>query len=72
MGWDGTDFELLSRIVKNIQKLVDNLIPEMKDVSKYLKEAKELSNKGKPPRRQPKKKGRTIEPNFYAGGVSTS
>ncbi len=39
-----------------IEKKLDKLIPVVRDVSKYLVEAKQTANKGKKPRRQPKKK----------------
>ena len=38
-----------------VEKKLDKLIPEIRNVSKHLAEAKRLANKGKPPRRQPKK-----------------
>ncbi len=61
----------LEQYLRRLESKIDQIIPEVKDVSKYLAEAKELANKGKPPRKQPKKKGRTIDPNFIAGEVST-
>ena len=39
-----------------LEKKLDKLIPEVRNVSKHLAEAKKLANKGKPPRKQPKKK----------------
>ena len=39
-----------------IEKKLDKLIPVVRDVSKYLVEAKQTANKGKKRRRQPKKK----------------
>ncbi len=49
----------MNEIMKRFDKIevkLDKLIPIVRDVSKYLAEAKELSNKGKKPRKQPKKK----------------
>ena len=43
-------------IEAKLDKLIAYIIPEVKDNSKHLAEAKELANKGKPPRKQPKKK----------------
>ena len=40
----------------SIEAKLDKLIPVIKDVSKHLAEAKQIANKGKPPRKQPKKK----------------
>ena len=51
-----TDFTTLSYVLGRIEGKIDKLIPEVKDVSKHLAEAKELANKGKHPRKQPKKK----------------
>jgi len=50
-------------VLRRIEDKLDKLIPVIRDVSKHLAEAKELANKGKPPRKQPKKKDRlkTIE-----------
>ena len=50
------DVERIMARLLAIDKKVDKLLPEIRDVSKYLKEAKELANKGKIPRKQPKKK----------------
>ena len=47
---------------------LDILIPEVRDVSKYLAEAKELANKGKKPRKQPKKKEQSSMPSQMSGG----
>lgn len=44
------------RIEEKLDKLIDFVIPAIRDVSKYLAEAKQTANKGKPPRKQPKKK----------------
>ena len=47
--------ERLNRIEVKLSTLMNYIIPELKDISKYLKEAKQTANKGKPPRKQPKK-----------------
>jgi len=52
MGLDSDERQQLDRI----EKKLDKLIPEIRDVSKHLAEAKKLANKGKLPRQQPKKK----------------
>ena len=56
-----TDEGMMTLLVDTILRLeikIDDLrkviIPEMKDISKYLEEAKKLANKGKLPRQQPK------------------
>jgi hypothetical protein len=46
----------LCAIDMRLIRLEKCLIPVVKDVSKHLAEAKELANKGKKPRKQPKKK----------------
>jgi len=48
--------ERISKIENKLDKLIDYIIPEVEDNSKHLAEAKELANKGKKPRKQPKKK----------------
>ncbi len=50
------EMNILERL-NRIEGKIDKLIPEVKNNSKLLTEAKELTNKGKPPRKQPKKKG---------------
>ncbi len=39
-----------------LNKIIEHTVQEKKDVSKLLREIKELVVKGKPPRKQPKKK----------------
>ncbi len=46
----------LTRIESKLDKLIAFVIPVIEDVSKHLAEAKQTANKGKPPRKQPKKK----------------
>ena len=46
---------LVNRL-QNIEDKLDKLIPEQKDNSKLLQEIAKLVSKGKPPRKQPKKK----------------
>ena len=48
--------ERVSDIGGKLDKLIAFIIPAIEDVSKHLAEAKELANKGKFPRKQPKKK----------------
>ena len=44
-------------IITKLNQLIEHTIQEKKDVSELMKEIKELVVKGKPPRKQPKKKG---------------
>ena len=48
--------KLLLSMDKKIDEIHDKVVPIMTDVSKHLAEAKRLANKGKKPRKQPKKK----------------
>ena len=50
------DRRLLNEINEKLKELREFIIPLRRDISKELSEAKELVNKGKPPRKQPKKK----------------
>ena len=61
MGLDSDERQQLDRI----EKKLDKLIPEIRDVSKHLAEAKKLANKGKPPRKQPKKKDECFNQDSY-------
>ena len=59
MSEETNDSDRMIRIeykLDRVEKKLDKLIPEVRDVSKYLAEAKQTANKGKPPRKQPKKK----------------
>ncbi len=47
--------QIFEKLLK-LEKKLDKLIPVIRDVSKHLAEAKQTANKGKPPRKQPKKK----------------
>ncbi len=47
--------------LNRIEEKLDKIIPEVRDVSKHLAEAKELANKGKKPRKQPMKKFPQVE-----------
>ena len=53
------DIKNILAIVYNIEHKLDRLceclLPDKKDYGTHIKKAKELSNKGKKPRRQPKK-----------------
>lgn len=46
-----TDIDWIKR---KVAELSIYLIPEVKDQAKHLAEAKKLTNKGKPPRKQPR------------------
>jgi len=59
-----------TRILHRIEEKIDKLIPEVKDVSKHLAEAKELANKGKPPRKQPNKMDKDILKEFIECNTS--
>ena len=48
------DLKDMTKILLLINGKLDKLIPEIRDVSKHLAEAKKLANKGKLPRQQPK------------------
>ena len=49
------DLMMIRSKLLEIENKIDKLIPVIRDVSKHLAEAKELTNKGKKPRKQPKK-----------------
>ncbi len=53
---DSIKSEQMNRIEKKLDKLIAYVIPVLTDVTKYLVDAKRLANKGKKPRRQPKKR----------------
>ena len=54
---------LLCENTKILRKLVDFVIPEKKDYSTQSATAQELVKKGKPPRKQPKKKAIIMDGN---------
>ena len=59
-----SEFDMQIGIIDRLDRIegkLDKLIPVVRDVSKYLAEAKELANKGKKPRKQPKKRFITKE-----------
>ena len=51
-----TSFITFDFKLNRLESKLDKLIPEIRDVSKHLAEAKQTANKGKKPRKQPKKK----------------
>ena len=53
------DIETMKKRQLEIIAKLNQLIPLARDVSKHLAEAKELANKGKKPRKQPKKRMQT-------------